>query len=132
MRILAQLACRKYFYRIEIQKKKMYRHADMIYVIFCASIRVHNARLLIGRGFFYLFFFLTDAPVVDLELGSNINSSAIQEGMDVYFECNIKSNPWVYRVTWRHNVSMTYTNFRRLIRVNILNASCIVTVCIND
>ncbi|XP_050531046.1 nephrin-like [Daktulosphaira vitifoliae] len=42
-------------------------------------------------------------PVVTLELGKNINGSAIKEGMDVYFECNIKANPWVYRVTWRHN-----------------------------
>lgn len=54
----------------------------------------------------YVFIFSSsDVPVVNLELGSNINSSAIQEGIDVYFECNIKSNPWVYRVTWRHNVS---------------------------
>lgn len=48
---------------------------------------------------------LTDVPVVDLELGRNINGSAIQEGVDVYFECTIKSNPLVYRVIWRHNVS---------------------------
>ncbi|XP_024935494.1 nephrin isoform X2 [Cephus cinctus] len=49
-------------------------------------------------------------PVVSLELGSNLNSSAIREGMDVYFECNIKSNPWVYKVSWRHNGNPLYHN----------------------
>ncbi|KAF0761388.1 nephrin-like [Aphis craccivora] len=57
-----------------------------------------------------IFVFSTDVPVVNLELGSNINGSAIQEGMDVYFECNIKSNPWVYRVIWRHNGKLLNNN----------------------
>jgi hypothetical protein len=48
----------------------------------------------------------TDSPVVTLELGSNLNGSSIREGMDVYFECNILANPWVYKVIWRHNVSI--------------------------
>jgi hypothetical protein len=47
----------------------------------------------------------TDTPVVTLELGSNLNGSSIREGMDVYFECIILANPWVYKVIWRHNVS---------------------------
>lgn len=55
----------------------------------------------------------SDEPVVTLELGSNLNSSAIREGIDVYFECNIKSNPWVYKVSWRHNVSL-YSSARSL------------------
>lgn len=45
-----------------------------------------------------------DVPVVTLELGNSQNLSAIVEGMDVIFECNIKSNPWVYKVAWRHKV----------------------------
>ncbi|OAD57719.1 B-cell receptor CD22 [Eufriesea mexicana] len=53
---------------------------------------------------------LSDEPVVTLELGSNLNLSAIREGIDVYFECNIKSNPWVYKVSWRHNGNPLYHN----------------------
>lgn len=49
----------------------------------------------------------TDVPVIGLEFGTNQASQAdgIREGADVYFECNIKANPWVYKVTWKHNVS---------------------------
>ncbi|XP_058802199.1 nephrin-like [Phymastichus coffea] len=50
------------------------------------------------------------SPVITLELGSNLNASAIREGLDVYFECNIKSNPWVYKVSWKHNGTPLYNN----------------------
>lgn len=55
--------------------------------------------------------FSTDSPVVTLELGSNLNGSSIREGMDVYFECIILANPWVYKVVWRHNVSWYWKLF---------------------
>ncbi|XP_049828933.1 nephrin-like isoform X1 [Schistocerca gregaria] len=49
-------------------------------------------------------------PIVTLELGGAVNASYVREGSDVYFECNIKSNPWIYRVTWRHNGQLLYNN----------------------
>lgn len=49
----------------------------------------------------------TDPPLVKLEVGTNpiVEGNVVSEGADVYFECNIKANPWVYRVAWRQNVS---------------------------
>lgn len=53
--------------------------------------------------------FFSDVPQVRLELGSTLNSSQIREGADVYFECSIKANPWIQKVSWRHNVIGSFT-----------------------
>ena len=38
-------------------------------------------------------------------LGPMINPTDLEEGDDVYFECNVKANPPAYKLTWWHNVS---------------------------
>ena len=49
--------------------------------------------------------FYADPPIMSLAFGAKINPERIDEGNDVYLECNIKANPKVYKVIWRHNVS---------------------------
>ncbi|XP_042204299.1 nephrin-like [Homarus americanus] len=41
-------------------------------------------------------------PVTKLQPGRSLNLSNIEEGDDVYFECSIQSNPWVYKIGWLH------------------------------
>lgn len=48
---------------------------------------------------------ITDAPVIKLELGRNLDKAAIKEGSDVYFDCIIDANPVAKKVYWTHNVS---------------------------
>ena len=45
-----------------------------------------------------------DVPQVTLQLGSTLNSTQIREGADVYFECTVRANPWIQKVSWRQNV----------------------------
>ncbi|GIY07113.1 hypothetical protein CDAR_101122 [Caerostris darwini] len=40
-------------------------------------------------------------PELKLFLGANIQPDAIKEGTDVFFECNVRANPWVSEVKWR-------------------------------
>lgn len=44
-------------------------------------------------------------PTLTLVLGSNLNPMDIEEGDDVYFECNVEANPAAYKIVWKHNVS---------------------------
>lgn len=55
----------------------------------------------------------TDPPLITLEFGTNpvVEGNIVSEGADVYFECNIKANPWVYRVAWKQNVRKFASRF---------------------
>lgn len=48
--------------------------------------------------------FFSDAPRVNLKLGDNLNPDEIREGVDVYFECSVQSNPLHTRIHWFHEV----------------------------
>ncbi|XP_065167834.1 hemicentin-1-like isoform X2 [Atheta coriaria] len=50
------------------------------------------------------------APQVTLHLGSTLNPEDIKEGDDVYFECNIRSNPRQHKITWFHNGELVTQN----------------------
>ncbi|CAH2045583.1 unnamed protein product, partial [Iphiclides podalirius] len=43
------------------------------------------------------------SPLVTLTLGTTLNPHDIKEGDDVYFECNVRSNPREHRISWFHN-----------------------------
>ncbi|XP_026479796.1 synaptogenesis protein syg-2 [Ctenocephalides felis] len=42
-------------------------------------------------------------PMLNLSLGANMNPDDIEEGDDVYFDCQMDSNPYAYKVVWKHN-----------------------------
>lgn len=47
------------------------------------------------------FLLLPVVPELKLFLGANIQADAVKEGTDVFFECNVRANPWVNEVKWR-------------------------------
>ncbi|XP_035218640.1 nephrin-like isoform X2 [Stegodyphus dumicola] len=49
-------------------------------------------------------------PQLSLRLGSKLRHSNIMEGNDVYFECNIRANPWVSETGWRFEGHELVTN----------------------
>ncbi|XP_022246115.1 titin-like isoform X2 [Limulus polyphemus] len=49
-------------------------------------------------------------PELTLRLGSKLRHSHIQEGNDVYFECNIRANPWVTEIRWEFERRELQTN----------------------
>ncbi|CAH1124419.1 unnamed protein product [Ceutorhynchus assimilis] len=58
-------------------------------------------------------------PIVDLSLGSTLNADDIKEGDDVYFECKVKANPPMRRLTWLHNdIFLAHNLSNRIIHSN--------------
>ncbi|KAF8777075.1 Kin of IRRE-like protein 2 like protein [Argiope bruennichi] len=49
-------------------------------------------------------------PELRLALGASIQHTAIKEGSDVYFDCNIRANPWVHDVSWRFEDNILFSN----------------------
>ncbi|XP_067143539.1 neural cell adhesion molecule 2-like isoform X1 [Centruroides vittatus] len=49
-------------------------------------------------------------PQLTLRLGSKLRHSHIQEGNDVYLECDIQANPWVTDIGWRFEGRELHTN----------------------
>lgn len=48
----------------------------------------------------------TVAPRVTLKLGYNLDTRPVTEGEDVFFECEVASNPPPHTVTWYKDVSI--------------------------
>ncbi|XP_053209972.1 hemicentin-1-like [Panonychus citri] len=49
-------------------------------------------------------------PQVSIVLGTSLQLDTIRENTDVYFECNVRANPWVTEVTWLFEDVPLYTN----------------------
>lgn len=45
----------------------------------------------------------SDAPIVTLSLGSNLDPKNLAKGTDVYLECRIEANPPIKKIEWYHN-----------------------------
>ncbi|KAE8750741.1 hypothetical protein FOCC_FOCC002451, partial [Frankliniella occidentalis] len=48
-------------------------------------------------------FCVADQPLVSIKMGTTLKPNEIKEGDDVYFECEVKANPKVYRLVWYHD-----------------------------
>lgn len=57
-------------------------------------------------NFFVFSKYFSDIPETRVRLGSSLDPEAIREGTDVYFDCIVSAHPTVYKVEWRHNVSI--------------------------
>lgn len=49
---------------------------------------------------FSLLSMVSDVPVVNIKLGSSLKANDINEGDDVYFECDVRANPKAYKLLW--------------------------------
>ena len=51
-----------------------------------------------------------DVPQLSLRLGSKLRHSHIQEGNDVYFDCNVRAHPWATEIRWWFEGKELHTN----------------------
>lgn len=42
----------------------------------------------------------SDSPIVTIKLGLSLKANDINEGDDVYFECDVQANPKAYKLVW--------------------------------
>ena len=47
----------------------------------------------------------SDAPVTSIQFGKSLSSENIVENDDIYFDCVVKSNPKLTKISWLFNVS---------------------------
>ena len=50
---------------------------------------------------------LADAPNANIKLGSPLNLERIEEGHDIYFDCEVDADPPTRAIRRKHNVCMT-------------------------
>lgn len=62
--------------------------------------------------------------MLKLQLGSNMNPRDIEEGDDVYFDCEVNANPGAYKVVWKHNVSSVRVSLSRALYIPMYSSAC--------
>lgn len=66
-----------------------------------------------------------DPPVVSLSLGKNLEANGIKENDDVYFECNITSNPASFKVSWKKDVSCNAPSWMKKLLYRLGTVLCV-------
>lgn len=54
----------------------------------------------LSRLYICLVLLFSDSPIVTIKLGANLKANDINEGDDVYFECDVLANPKPYKLAW--------------------------------
>lgn len=52
-------------------------------------------------------------------MGEILNPDHIKEGEDMYFECSVRANPKILRLTWYKDVSINYFKLQNYCKSNI-------------
>ena len=84
--------------------------------VLCKFLHSNN---LIQSSPLYLFI---DKPRVSLRLGKSLDPDNLRTGNDVYFECDVKSNPMPHKLVWLHRVSGQWSHRVSLIWVHVFPA----------